>query len=234
MNKNLTALQKTLRITFKNQSLLIQALVHSSYVNENLDSARASNERLEFLGDAVLGLVIGEKLYQDFPEYTEGGLTKLRAALVRRDTLYRIATSINLGDYLYLGKGEEANGGRAKSANLAGAMEAVIAAVYLDCGIEVTKALISRLFATEIETAVSNGDAIDYKSKLQALIQSKYLLPPVYSITEVKGPQHERQFTAEVKIDNKTLRKGSGRSKQIAETEAARLALEKLKGDFTP
>jgi ribonuclease-3 len=233
MSYDFAALQQQLSITFKDRSLLIQALVHSSYVNENPGLTRGHNERLEFLGDAVLGLVIGEKLYRDFPEYAEGELTRLRAALVRRETLSRVAKSINLGDYLYLGKGEEANGGRAKPANLAGAMEAVIAAVYLDCGLTVTAALILRLFAVEIETVIRHSEFVDYKSKLQALIQSKYHLTPVYSTTEVKGPDHERQFTVEVKMDNKTLSKGSGRNKQVAEIEAARLALEQL-GDFTP
>ena len=233
MKNDLAVLQQQLKVPFKDQSLLIQALVHSSYVNENPGLFRGHNERLEFLGDAVLGLVIGEKLYRDFPEHAEGELTRLRAALVRRETLSRVAKSINLGDYLYLGKGEEANGGRAKPANLAGAMEAVIAAVYLDCGLTVTAALILRLFAAEIENVISQGESVDYKSKLQALVQSKYHLTPVYSTTEVKEPDHERQFTVEVKMDDKTLSKGSGRSKQTAEMEAARLALEQL-GDFTP
>ena len=132
---DLVALQQTLGLSFNDLSLLGQALVHSSYINENPGFAPASNERLEFLGDAVLGLVVAEKLYQDFPQFSEGRMTKLRSALVRRDTLADIATSIRLGDYLYLGKGEEASGGRHKSANLAGALEAVIAAISLDQGI---------------------------------------------------------------------------------------------------
>jgi ribonuclease-3 len=233
MKKDLAVLLQQLKVTFHDSCILMQALAHSSYVNENPGLTRGHNERLEFLGDAVLGLVIGEKLYRNFPEYSEGELTRLRAALVRRETLSRVAKSINLGNYIYLGKGEEANGGRAKSANLAGAMEAVIAAVYLDCGLTVTAALILRLFAVEIEAVISHSELVDYKSKLQALIQSKYHLTPVYSTTEVKGPDHEPQFTVEVIIDDKTLSKGSGRSKQIAETEAARLALEQLE-NFTP
>ena len=210
---------------------MAQALTHSSYVNENPDLI--SNERLEFLGDAVLGLIIGEKLYRDFPGYAEGQLTRLRAALVKKDTLAGIANSLKLGDYLYLGKGEEAGEGRMKPANLAGAMEAVIAAVYLDCGLTVTTTLILRLFAAEIETVISQGEPVDYKSKLQALIQSKYHLPPVYFTIEVKGPDHARQFTVEVKMEEKVLGKGTGPSKQIAEMNAARQALEKLKDTFT-
>ena len=132
---DLAALQQTLGISFNDLSLLEQALVHSSYINENPGFAPTSNERLEFLGDAVLGLIVAEKLYQDFPQFTEGEMTKLRSALVRRDTLARMARAIRLGDYLYLGKGEEASGGRHKPANLAGALEAVIAAIFLDQGL---------------------------------------------------------------------------------------------------
>ena len=128
---NLEVLQEKLAFFFNDQSLFEQALVHSSYINESPDSALISNERLEFLGDAVLGLVIAQKLYQDFAHYEEGKMTKLRAALVRRDTLANIAEALKLGDYLYLGKGEEASGGRNKPANLAGVLEAVIGAAGL-------------------------------------------------------------------------------------------------------
>ena len=139
---DLVALQQTLGVSFNDPSLLEQALVHSSYINENPTFAPASNERLEFLGDAVLGLVVAEKLYQDFPQFSEGEMTKLRSALVRRNTLAGIARAIRLGDYLYLGKGEEASGGRHKLANLAGALEAVIAAISLDQGIAIARDLI--------------------------------------------------------------------------------------------
>ncbi len=143
---DLAALQQTLGISFNDSSLLEQALVHSSYVNENPGIAPASNERLEFLGDAVLGLTVAEKLYQDFPHSAEGEMTRLRAALVRGNTLARVARTIKLGDYLYLGKGEEASGGRRKPANLAGALEAMIAAVFLDQGLTITRDFILRLF----------------------------------------------------------------------------------------
>ncbi len=233
MRNDLAALQGKLKITFKNPSLLEQALVHSSYVNENPTKTKSSNERLEFLGDAILGLVIGEKLYRDFPGYAEGELTRLRSVLVQRDALSRVAESINLGVYLYLGKGEEATGGRRKSANLAGAMEAVIAAVYLDRGLVVVGKLVERLLAAEIEAAFGNSSIEDYKSKLQALIQSRLKQTPVYETVKAEGPDHDRKFTVEVKVGGRVAGKGAGRSKRIAEAEAARLALEKLNKNFT-
>ncbi len=163
---DLATLQETLGISCTNLSLLEQAIIHSSYINENPGFALTSNERLEFLGDAILGLVVAEKLYQDFPKFTEGEMTKLRAALVRQSTLARIARGIKLGDCLYLGKGEEASGGRDKPANLAGALEAVIAAIFLDQGSATTKNLILRLFNKELQRIVSQGLEIDYKSQL--------------------------------------------------------------------
>jgi ribonuclease-3 len=233
VNNDLAVLQKQLKVTFHNRSILKQALVHSSYANENPDLTEGSNERLEFLGDAVLGLIIGEKLYHDFPEHDEGKLTRLRSVLVRRDTLFHIAKSVKLGDYLYLGKGEAASGGQIKPANLASAMEAVIAAVYLDGGLSVAAELVLRLFAGEIENIINHDATIDYKSRLQTILQGKYQQTPVYSTIKVKGPDHARQFTVEVKMGDKTLGKGSGHSKQTAEMEAARAALEKMKDDFT-
>ena len=160
---DLAALQQALGISFNDLSLLEQALVHSSYVNENPDIAPASNERLEYLGDAVLGLIVAEKLYQDFPHSAEGEMTRLRAALVRGNTLARVARSIGLGDYLYLGKGEEASGGRRKPANLAGALESMIAAIFIDQGSIITGEVILRLFNKELQKVASQGSRVDYK-----------------------------------------------------------------------
>jgi len=156
---DLAALQQTLGISFNDQSLLEQALVHSSYINENSDFALTSNERLEFLGDAVLGLIVAEKLYQDFPHFTEGEMTRCRAALVRGSTLARMARTIKLGDYLYLGRGEEASGGQRKLANLAGALEAMIAAIFLDQGLAITEEVILKLFNEELQKVASQGAA---------------------------------------------------------------------------
>ena len=231
---DLAELQKSLGVSFNDLSHLEQALIHSSYLNENPSFAPTSNERLEFLGDAVLGLVIAEKLYLSFPQFSEGEMTRARAALVRRDTLARVARVISLGDFLYLGKGEEASGGRHKVSNLAAALEAVIAAIFLDRGLATTKEIILRLFNEEIERAVSQGAGVDYKSQLQELVQAKQQPPPVYELVEAVGPAHDRWFTVEVKISDTVLGKGSGRSKKMAETEAAYSALQRLSNDFTP
>ena len=230
----LTLFEQTLGVSFNDQALLEQSLVHSSYINENPDLAPISNERLEFLGDAVLGYIIAEKLYQESPHLTEGEMTKLRAALVRRDFLARIARAIKLGDQLYMGKGEEASSGRNKPANLAGALEAVIAAISLDQGLSVTTDLISRLFDEGLQEVVSQGIRVDYKSELQELIQARQQSTPAYRVVKVVGPDHDRRFTVEVRIGKNVLGRGSGKSKKLAETEAARLALERLSTDFTP
>ena len=226
-------LQEILGVTFKKPALLEQALVHSSYVNENPAIVSGHNERLEFLGDAVLDFVVADKLYQDFPDLAEGEMTKLRAELVRRDTLARVARSISLGDFLYMGKGEEASGGRNKALNLAGAMEAVIAAVYLDRGTEITREMVVRLLAEEWERVVSQGTGADYKSKLQEVAQARFQMIPAYRLVDEAGPDHDKRFTVEVKVGAEVLGKGTGKSKKLAETEAARAALERIDKGFT-
>ena len=230
---DLAALQQTLGVSFNDLALLEQALVHSSYINENPDFAPASNERLEFLGDAVLGLVVAEKLYQDFLHSDEGEMTRLRAALVSRDTLAHMARAISLGDYLYLGRGEEVSGGRRKLANLAGALEAVIAAVFLDQGPATTRDFIIRLLDTELQKVASQGAGVDYKSQLQEVIQAREQQTPAYHVVEATGPDHDKRFTVEVRLGDTVLGRGSGTSKKVAETEAARLALEQLSTHFT-
>jgi ribonuclease-3 len=229
---DLTTWQQSLGITFNNISLLEQALVHSSYVNENPDLAPTPNERLEFLGDAVLGLIVAERLYQDFPQFTEGQMTRLRAALVRRETLARMAQAIGLGDHLYLGKGEEASGGRQKPLNLAGAIEAVIGAIFLDQGLARARDFTLRLLETDLQEAVTRGDSIDYKSELQELIQAREQQTPTYHVIESTGPDHDKRFTVEVRVGDTLLGRGSGKSKKAAESEAARAALEKLHRNY--
>jgi ribonuclease-3 len=230
---DLAALQSVIGFHFKEKPLLELALVHSSYVNENPALAPASNERLEFLGDAVLGLVFAEKLCKDFPASSEGELTKLRSRLVRGSTLARAAARIGLGQYLFLGKGEEASGGRSKPANLAGALEALIGAVYLDSGAAAARELSLRLLDSELAELPGRGAGPDYKSRLQEFIQAREQATPSYHIVDASGPDHARRFTAEVLLGDKLLARGSGRSKKEAETEAARLALDELKADFT-
>ena len=230
---DLAVLQEILGVTFNNSSLLEQAVVHSSYINENPVFASSHNERLEFLGDAILGFIVAEKLYQDFPDISEGEMTKLRSALVRRDTLARVARAVRLGDFLYMGKGEEASGGRGKTANLAGALEAVIAATFLDQGAATTGNLVLRLLGEELAKVVSQGVGVDYKSQLQELTQSRRQLTPTYRLVKAVGPDHDKRFIVEVMAGDMVLGKGAGKSKKLAETEAARSALERLLASFT-
>lgn len=230
---DLAALQKTLGISFKDPSLLEQALVHTSYVNEN-PGTTTSNERLEFLGDAVLGFIIAEELYQRLPQSSEGEMTELRSSLVRGDALSRMAKAISLGNYLYLGKGEEVSGGRRKPANLAGALESVIAAIFLDQGSSGARAFILRLMDKELKKALSQGIEPDYKSQLQELIQARHQQTPTYQVIEEMGPDHDRRFTVEVRVGDAILGRGSGKSKKLAEAKAAHSALDQLPTDFTP
>ena len=211
---DLAVLQQALGVSFNDASLLEQALVHSSYINENPGFTLTSNERLEFLGDAVLGLVVAEKLYQDFPHFSEGEMTQLRAALVRGDTLARMARTIGLGDHLYLGKGEETSGGRQKTANLAAVLEAVIAAVFLDRGTATARDFILRLLDVEMPKAVSQDAWVDHKSELQELIQAREQQAPTYHVIETAGPDHDRRFTVEVRLGGAVLGRGSGKSKK--------------------
>jgi len=230
---DLSGLQQSLGFAFNDSSILEQALIHSSFSNESQNPGISSNERLEFLGDAVLGLVIAEKLFNDYPDFPEGKMTKLRAALVRRETLARLAASIDLGKYLFLGKGEELSGGRDKSANLSCGMEAVIAAIFIDSGMDKTTDFIIRFFEEEMHSAVNESSTADYKSELQEIIQSSEQQPPTYHLVKETGPDHGKTFTVEVRLGKTVLGKGSGKSKKAAETEAARKALKKLPGIFT-
>ncbi|MBI4187970.1 MAG: ribonuclease III [Chloroflexi bacterium] len=228
---DLAVLQQTLGVTFNDVSRLEQAMVHTSYLNENPGFSMASNERLEFLGDAVLGLIVTEKLYQDFPGSDEGEMTRLRATLVRRETLAGIARTIKVGDYFYMGKGEEANGGRNKPANLASGLEALIAAVYLDGGLTVARECTLKILDAEFHKVARQGAGVDYKSELQEFLQARKQPTPVYHVIEATGPDHDRAFSIEVKSDETVLGRGSGKSKKAAESEAARVALERLRAN---
>jgi ribonuclease III len=225
---DLSSFQQQLGFTFNNQELLEIALVHSSYINEKPGIASESNERLEFLGDAVLGLIIAQKLFHDLPQSPEGELTRLRSALVQRETLAQIAREINLGKYLLLGKGEETGGGRDKPANLAGAFEALIAAIYLDQSLGVTNNFILKLFGPEIFKQANLKADTDYKSKLQEITQAKYQTTPGYHLINATGPDHAKQFIVEVRLGEKVLGQGTGKSKKTAEMDAARRVLNNL------
>jgi ribonuclease III len=230
---DLSDLIRDLGITMDNPALLEQALVHSSYINEDPGFNLGHNERLEFLGDAILDSIVAEKLYRDNPEMNEGEMTKLRATLVRRDTLAAIARKIKLGNFLLIGKGEEASGGRDKAANMAGALEAVIAAVYLDRGLATTSEMVVKLIGDIWLDVMQSGTNPDYKSRLQEVTQAHFQLAPSYRLIAEAGPDHAKSFTVEVVVGSLILGKGTGKSKKLAETEAARAALGELKKDFT-
>jgi len=221
--------QKNLGISFHQESLLEQAFVHSSYLNENPGFARPSNERLEFLGDAILDFIVAEKLYKEFPKLPEGKLTEIRASLVCRDTLAKLASSLKLGDWFLLGQGEEANAGRTKVSNLANVMEALIGALYLDQGLAKARRFIFTQIKPELKKIKAGKTTPNYKALVQELIQGQKKPTPVYSLMEATGPDHSKQFTAEILVEGEALGRGKGRSKKAAERQAARAAWKKLR-----
>lgn len=226
-------LEKKLNYTFRNHALLEEALCHSSYANEHRAERLSSNERLEFLGDSVLGFVTAEFLFAQHPDLPEGDLTRIRAALVCEQSLYEVAQKLNLGRFLKLGRGEESGGGRERTSILADATEAVIAAVYLDGGIQAASGLIHRvLLDAEQEEAVEERRR-NYKTALQELVQRQADQVLAYRMVGEKGPDHAKTFLAEVQLNGQALGRGSGRSKKEAEQAAAKSALEALDGSGT-
>ncbi len=225
---DLQALQETLGIFFINIDLLEQALVHRSFVNENPGFHLLSNERLEFLGDALLNFVVTERLFHELPHLSEGELTESRASLICQETLTHLASTLKLGSYLYLGRGEEMSGGREKQANLANALEAIIGAIFLDQGLVSAKDFILKLLNPYLSRIKEGGVTPNYKTLLQEYAQAEYHQTPIYHLIKTTGPDHAKSFTVEVTIGGKRLGKGSGKSKQTAEMEAARSAWEKL------
>ncbi len=221
--------QKNLGISFRQESLLEQAFVHSSYCNENPDFAWPSNERLEFLGDAVLNFIVTERLYEEYLCLPEGELSEIRAYLVCRDTLSHLASSLKLGDWLLLGRGEEASGGRTKASNLANAIEALIGALYLDQGVDEARRFVLRQLKPELEKTKAGKMTPNYKALVQEFVQGQKRPTPVYHLVEATGPDHCRQFTAEILVEGESLGKGTGKSRKIAESQAARAAWEKLR-----
>lgn len=221
-------LEEGLGVKFKNPALLQQALLHSSYVNENPDAAPASNERLEFLGDAVLGLVVANDLYASYPDQDEGTLTELRTHLVRRDTLAEAARELSLGAELRLGHGEAAGGGAERPTNLSNAYEAVVGAIFLDSGLSSARDFIRRTLEERFRATTEQTLPPDFKSRLQEFGQSQFQSTPVYRVVQIEGPDHARTFTVEVSLGERMLGSGKGSSKQQAEKEAAREALKEL------
>ena len=222
------SLEKKLGYTFRNKALLSEALNHSSYANEHRGQGLESNERLEFLGDSVLGFVTAEFLFLRHPDLPEGDLTRIRAALVCEESLYEVAQGLGLGDHLKLGRGEEAGGGRTRASILADATEAVFAAVYLDGGIEAASALIHRVLLDCQREEVVEEKRKDYKTALQELVQRQPDQELVYRMAGESGPDHNKTFLAEVLLNGAVVGAGEGHSKKEAEQSAARAALEKL------
>lgn len=221
-------LEKKLNYSFRNPALLSEALSHSSYANEHRSAHLSSNERLEFLGDSVLGFVTAEFLFTRHPDLPEGDLTRIRAALVCEQSLYEVARKLDLGRYLKLGRGEEAGGGRERTSILADATEAVFAAVYLDGGIAAASELIHRvLLCAEREEAVEERRR-DYKTALQELVQRQADQTLTYRMVDEQGPDHAKVFSAEVLLNGVALGSGTGHSKKEAEQAAARSALAVL------
>jgi len=215
--------------SFRDPSLLARALTHRSYLNEHPELALLEdNERLEFLGDAVLDFVVGAWLYNRFPELPEGRLTSLRAALVKTDTLAKFASQVGLPEQLRLGRGEAQSGGRARLSLLCNAFEAVIGALYLDQGLEGVQAFLSQFLPGEVEGIMADERDRDAKSILQEWSQAKHGLTPRYRTVHIEGPDHARQFTIEVHIGDQVVGRGVGPSKQIAAQAAASDALTRL------
>lgn len=223
---NFSPLQEKLGILFNNQKLLTQAFTHSSYVNEHRNRMHHDNERLEFLGDAVLELGISQYLYRIYPNKPEGELTKLRAAIVCEPALVKFALSLQFDRYVLLGKGEERTGGRKRPALLADVFEAFIGALYLDQGFEAVVSFLHAHVYPKVKQGVFSH-ALDYKSQLQELIQQNKHAEINYEIIAEKGPAHDREFIAHVKINKEVVGIGHGRTKKESEQRAAKKALDK-------
>lgn len=225
--------ESTLGFTFRDKSLLTRALTHRSYLNENSDLPYLDNERLEFFGDAILDFVAAEFLYQHFPEMSEGELTSLRAALVKGETLARFAAELGVPPHVLMSRGEEAAGGRARAPLLAGAFEAIIGALYLDQGFESARQLVLRFVEPESEKIHHQRLDRDAKSMLQELSQGQFQMAPQYRLVDTRGPDHAKEFTIEVVLKDKVYGRGMGKSKQLAEQDAARIALQALQDQIS-
>ena len=227
-------LAQRLGYQFEDPELLREALIHRSYLNEHPEETSESNERLEFLGDSVLGAVVSRRLYDDYPHANEGWLTEVRSLLVRNDTLADLAASHELGEYLVVGRGVEAQAGRQRPAILGRAFEAVIGAVYLDGGQRAAQRFILRALAAQIAAIGIAGLERDPKSVLQQACQAQWRTTPDYHTVEERGPAHEREFRVEVRLNGDVLAAGEGMSKQSAEKAAAEAALRTLPVDTIP
>ena len=225
-------LQRRLEIKFRNVALLDESLTHSSFVNERGNKTCRDNEALEFLGDAVLGMVVSHHLYTLFPSYPPGEYSTLKAALVKRSTLAQYARDISLGNYLKVGRGEEVSHGRDRDSLLADGLEAVIGAVFVDQGLDAARKFILDLVSPSVEELEQKRDRRDPKSLLQNITQERFKILPRYRVVNETGPDHRRQFEVELVINGEVVGKGTGGSKKAAEKIAAKEALRKLEDRF--
>jgi len=233
-SRRLDALQRRLGYEFQQPALLRQALVHRSYLNENPEEPQESNERLEFLGDAILDAVVSRRLFDDYPGAGEGWLTEVRSRLVRNETLADLAQASDLGRWVVMGRGVEGQSGRERPAILGRTFEAVIGAVYLDGGMRAAQRFILRCLEPALAEIAVAGLERDPKSLLQQACQAQWHLTPRYEVVEERGPAHEREFRVAVRLRDDVLAVGEGRSKQAAEKAAAEAALQQLPEEILP
>jgi ribonuclease-3 len=229
---SLVDIETTLGFVFENKALLQRALTHRSYLNENPGMPWLDNERLEFLGDSILGFVTAEHLYHRFPEMKEGDLTSLRAALVRGETLAEFATQLDLGPHLLISRGEESGRGRSRPALLAATFEAILGALYLDQGLEATRTLIVRMIDEKTQGILQERLDRNAKSLLQELSQGRLKVTPIYRLVGTYGPDHAREFSVQAVLGDRVYGEGRGRNKQTAEQAAARAAIAQLEEEF--
>lgn len=225
----LEAFEQRLGHRFGDLHLLLRALTHPSYLNEHPEDEIGDNQRLEFLGDAVLDFVTGSWVYRHYPDFDEGRMTRLRAALVRTETLARLSRQVRVGEVLRIGRGEDEAGGRDRDANLCDAFEAVVGALYLDGGLAAVEAFVEPLIAPVAEAILASEADLDAKSRLQEWSQAEKGITPQYRIVAEEGPDHAKTFVAEVRLGRKVVGRGTGRSKQAAEQAAAQAAWEALR-----
>ncbi|MBI3182315.1 MAG: ribonuclease III [Myxococcales bacterium] len=226
--ERVSALEAKLLLPFPDRTLALSAVTHKSYTNEHREDGTPDNERLEFLGDAVVDLAISHRLMERFPHATEGELSKLRALIVNEEGLAKVARRMTLGDILLLGRGEEMTGGREKNSVLADALEAVLGAVYLCAGLGRVMEVVDRLFGDALEGVADGRYGYDYKTRLQEAVQNDLRTSPRYRVVSETGPDHEKVFEVEVTIGSELYARACGRSKKEAEQAAARQTLERL------
>ncbi|MBN1532508.1 MAG: ribonuclease III [Spirochaetes bacterium] len=228
--RQLDAFQKIIKIKFKNRTILNRALTHRSFVNES-GQELADNERLEYLGDSVLALIVNEYLFRQFEHYQEGSLAKIKSAVVSESTLSRVAQRVNLGNFILMGRGEEQSGGRERPSILANTLEAVIGSIYLDSGLKQCRVFVLKLLKQEIETIDSQSYLRDPKTTLQEYVQKIYKERPVYQVVEERGPDHKKEFVVRLMIQGAAVTIGVGSSKRKAEMEAAASALKQIEDE---